>query len=94
MYKKEKEMIKVIIEQDGVVLDTMELTELQEKALVLEADDISEFLIHKMTRILGFTLGQAIRKFSEHEISKKTIQQLITIADEIKAKKTIEQEET
>ena len=84
-------MIKIIIKQDTKVLNTIEVSELQEKALVLETDDVSAYITRKLERILEFTIEQAKRKFSDHEMEKKTPEELIAIANEINAKQPIMQ---
>ena len=77
--------MKIIIEENEIILKTIELTVLQEKSLKLLTKDSADFLTKKIERILEFTLEQARQKFAVHEIEKKTDQELEIIADEIEA---------
>ena len=77
--------MKIIIEENEIVLKTIELSALQEKSLKILAKDSVDFLVRKIERILEFILEQAKQKFVVYEIEKKTDQELETIADKIEA---------
>ena len=82
--------MKMLIENNGKILEEITLTPLQEKSLILLDDN---FLVYKINRILEFAVEQARQLYIKEKSNDITEAELITLADEIEARKTIKEEE-
>lgn len=82
--------MKLIISNDEKALKTIELTNLQEKAIQLTSQKPEDYLIHKLERILEFAVNQA--KQTIDRISPLTDEQMEDVLDTLKAEKEINDE--
>jgi len=82
--------MKILIENNGKILEEITLTPLQEKSLILLDDN---FLVYKINRILDFAVEQAKQIYVKEKSSDITEAELITLADEIEARKVVENKE-
>ena len=81
--------MKIIIEKDAKILSEIILTPLQEKSLILLEDN---FLVNKINRILEFGVEQARLIYATEKADTITEVELTTLADEIEARKVIDEE--
>jgi len=82
--------MKILIENNGKILEEITLTPLQEKSLILLDDN---FLVYKINRILEFAVEQARQLYIKEKSNDITEAELITLADEIEARKEAENKE-
>ena len=82
-------MIKINISDEGKVLKSIEITNLQLKAIQITGQNPKDYLVHKMERILEFAIGQA--KQTIDRISPLTDGDMESIIDTLEAEKIREE---